>query len=80
MSTHGIRLHPNTYLDSVKLLAGTRAMLETPGIDWATTVIGTTANVEVLIDEGFSTDELADVGAKLIGKFHKRAYIKLRLN
>lgn len=63
MSTHGIRLHPNTYLDSVKLLVGSRAILETPGIDWGAAVTGTPANVEVLIHEGFPADELVNVGA-----------------
>lgn len=63
MRTHGIRLHPNTYLDSVKLLAGSRAIIETPGIDWGAALTGTPANVEVLLDEGFSADELSHAGA-----------------
>ncbi len=63
MTHHSIRGHPNTYLDSVKLLAGSRAIIETPGIEWGAVVTGTPANIEVLIGEGFDPADLAAIGA-----------------
>lgn len=63
MTNHHIRGYPNMYVDSVKLLAGSRAIFETPGIEWGTVVTGTPANIEILIAEGFEETELADVGA-----------------
>ncbi len=61
MSQASIRSHVNKYLDSVKLLAASRAILVTPGILWGTVVTGTPANVELLIDEGFDPAGLADL-------------------
>jgi len=63
MTNHGIRGHPNTYVDSVKLLAGSRAIIETPGIEWGTVVTGTPANIEILILEGFDPTLLERIGA-----------------
>jgi len=63
MTHHSIRGHPNTYVDSVKLLAGSRAIIETPGIEWGAVVTGTPANIEFLIAEGFDPSELAAIGA-----------------
>lgn len=63
MTRHGIRRHANTYLDSVKLLTGSRAILETEGIDWGAVVTGTLANVEILIEEGFDPADLTAIGA-----------------
>ena len=63
MTHYNIRSHPNTYLDSVKLLAGSRAILETAGIEWGAVVTGTPANIEVLIEEGFNSADLTGVGA-----------------
>ena len=40
------------YVDSVRLLEATRAMLEAPGVDWAWALMATPANLEVLLDEG----------------------------
>ena len=40
------------YVDSVRLLEATRAMLEAPGVDWAWALMATPANLEVLFDEG----------------------------
>src|SRR5581483_2775546 len=57
MPTHRAISHKDTYLDSVLLLAATRAMLQTEGVDWATAVMATPANVDALraqgIDDGW---------------------------
>lgn len=44
----------DSYKDSVLLLEAIRAMLEVDGIDWATAVMATPANLETLASEGFS--------------------------
>lgn len=63
MNRRSIRSHSNSYIDSVKLLAGSRAILETPGIEWGAVVIGSPTNIEVLIREGFEASELAGFDA-----------------
>ena len=63
MTHYSTRGYPNTYVDSVRLLAGSRAIFETPGIEWGAVVTGTAANVELLIAEGFDPTELATIGA-----------------
>ena len=40
------------YVDSVRLLEATRAMRETPGVDWAWALMATPANLEALATEG----------------------------
>jgi len=62
MTAARTRIHPDTYLDSVRLMAGSRAMLETPGVAWAGALMGTPANLQMLASEGFATGELATVG------------------
>ena len=52
MTHYSIRRHANAYLDSVKLLTASRAILETPGFEWGAVVTGTPPNVEVLVEEG----------------------------
>ncbi|MEX2250774.1 MAG: protein FdrA [Acidimicrobiia bacterium] len=63
MSRRSIRCHPQLYIDSVKLLAGSRAILETVGIEWGAVVTGTPSNIEVLIREGFEASELTGFDA-----------------
>lgn len=58
-----IRLINDTYLDSVLQLAGTRAMRDRPGVDWATAAMATPANVATLRDEGFDDEALSSAGA-----------------
>ncbi|GAA4775460.1 acyl-CoA synthetase FdrA [Actinomycetospora chlora] len=48
-----VLLFPDTYLDSVVQLSGTRAMREVPGVDWAAVAMATEANLATLRDEGF---------------------------
>ncbi|HZD69348.1 MAG TPA: protein FdrA [Actinomycetes bacterium] len=63
MSALRVRTRGDTYVDSVQLMAATRTMLEQPGVGWAAAVMATPANVAVLADEGFGTDQLGRVGA-----------------
>jgi FdrA protein len=58
-----LRTRPDTYVDSVQLMAATRTMLERPGVGWAAAVMGTPANLARFADEGFGTDQLRGVGA-----------------
>jgi FdrA protein len=57
-----LRLHRDTYVDSVVQLSGTRAMRAVEGVDWASAAMATPGNVEVLRTEGFAGDELAGAG------------------
>ncbi|HWD48172.1 MAG TPA: protein FdrA [Actinomycetota bacterium] len=63
MSELGLRTRPDTYVDSVQLMAVTRTMLEQPGVGWAAAVMGTPANLAKLADEGFGAGRLGDVAA-----------------
>ncbi len=58
-----VRIHQNTYLDSVVLLAGSRAILDTPGIVWGAALTGTAANIELLESEGFDPIALQEATA-----------------
>ena len=55
-----LRRYPERYVDSVLLLAATRAMREAPGVTWATAVMATPANLAALGTEGF-VDQALDV-------------------
>ena len=57
------RLFPDTYVDSVAQLRAVRAMRDVPGVQWATAVMATPANVEALGAEGVDAGELHDAGA-----------------
>ena len=59
----GVRRHVDTYVDSVLLLAATRAMRDTEGITWATALMATPANVEALLQEGVPDVELDGASA-----------------
>jgi FdrA protein len=48
-----VRLRPDTYLDSVRQLAGTRAMRQLDGVDWAAVAMATEANLKTLSEHGF---------------------------
>ena len=50
------------YVDSVRLLEATRAMSDTPGVDWAWALMATPANLEALATEGV-TEGLDDAAA-----------------
>ena len=53
MTEAATRVHADTYVDSVLLMAATRAMSGAPGVEWAAAAMGTPANVEDLAAAGF---------------------------
>jgi FdrA protein len=63
VTTCGVELHADTYVDSVLLLAATRAMRDTEGITWATALTATPANLEALAEEGMSGTALDGASA-----------------
>ena len=63
MSDAVLQVRPDTYIDSVVLMAASRAMYQASGVEWAAAVMGTPANVEVLVAEGFDRADLDEVGA-----------------
>ena len=62
MST-GVKVFPDTYLDSVLQMAGTRAMLELDEVEWAAAAMATAANVDTLLAQ-----ERLDVGRRGHGR------------
>ncbi|MFE3452600.1 FdrA family protein [Nonomuraea sp. NPDC059194] len=52
-----VRVLRDTYLDSVLQLLGARAMLRADGVEWATAVMATAANLDALRHEGFDPPE-----------------------
>jgi FdrA protein len=63
MTAGRTRVHHDTYLDSVRLLAGSKAMLGVSGVEQAWALMGTPANLAELTSDGFDPDALADAGA-----------------
>jgi FdrA protein len=61
--TNLARVFRDTYVDSVVQLRGMRAMRDVPGVQWASAVMATPANVAVLRGEDVDTAELAEAGA-----------------
>jgi FdrA protein len=59
----GVRRHADTYIDSVLLLAATRAMQEVEGVSWATALMATPANVDTVRGQGVTDPLLDEVGA-----------------
>src|SRR3954453_19317692 len=62
MSTR-VKVYPDTYLDSVLQLSGTRSMFEVDGVEWAAAAMATPANVETLLEQGFDQSELGTTSA-----------------
>ncbi len=60
--TQTLKVIPDSYTDSVRLLEATRTMLEATGVTWAWAVMATPANLETLAGEGFA-DGLDGTGA-----------------
>lgn len=56
--TTRVKVYPDTYLDSVLQLSGTRSMFEVEGVEWAAAAMATPANVETLLGQGFDQAEL----------------------
>jgi FdrA protein len=63
MTAAALRVHRDTYLDSVRLMAAATAMRAADGVVWATALMGTPANLATLASDGFGLDELDGVGA-----------------
>ena len=57
-----INMYPDTYLDSVLQMSGTREMEQCEGVQWASAAMSTVANVETLISRGFRSAELTGSG------------------
>ena len=60
---HTVVVYPETYVDSVVQLFGSRALLDVDGVDWASSAMATPGNVAILEKEGFDIGPLADAGA-----------------
>ena len=57
-----INMYPDTYLDSVLQMSGTREMEQCEGVQWASAAMSTVANVKTLISRGFPSAELTGAG------------------
>ncbi|GAA1840234.1 acyl-CoA synthetase FdrA [Pseudonocardia ailaonensis] len=57
---HDLTVHPETYVDSIVQLSGTRALRSVDGVDWASAAMATPTNRETLAAEGFDP---GDAGA-----------------
>jgi FdrA protein len=58
-----VKVFPSIYLDSVLQMAGTRAILEVEGVEWAAAAMATAANIETLQSKGFERDQLPGASA-----------------
>ena len=63
MSPAACALLRDTFVDSVLLMSATRAMVEGEGVEWATAVMATPANVSALISEGVPATDLEGASA-----------------
>ncbi|MBB3043052.1 protein FdrA [Nocardioides soli] len=52
--TTRVTVRKNAYKDSVRLLEATRAVLESPGVDWGWALMATPANLETLAEQGIT--------------------------
>lgn len=63
MSVRSVRVHPESYVDSVRLMSARRTMREADGVAWAAAVMGTGPNRDDLVAEGFAAAALGDAEA-----------------
>ena len=63
MTVHVVRVHTESYADSVRLMSARRAMRQVDGTGVAAAVMGTRANVEDLAEQGFDAADLESTGA-----------------
>ena len=63
MSTARLVVLAGVYRDSLLLLSATRAMRDGDGVEWATAVMATPANVQDLAEGGFAVADLAGADA-----------------
>jgi FdrA protein len=57
-----VKLFPDTYVDSVVLLRGMRAMRDIAEVEWASAAMATPANLETLRDEGVDPADVEGAG------------------
>ncbi|MGH9280082.1 MAG: protein FdrA, partial [Acidimicrobiales bacterium] len=62
-AARAVKVFAGTYLDSVLQMAGTRAMLDVDGVEWAAAAMATPANVDTLADQGFARSDLGSASA-----------------
>lgn len=53
--TRVVKVFPDTYLDSVLQLSGTRALSRADGVSWASAAMATTLNLDILRARGFAS-------------------------
>ena len=63
MTVRGLRVHRDTYLDSLLLMATTVTMDQRTGVSWAGAVMATPRGMGDLADAGFPADELDGLDA-----------------
>jgi FdrA protein len=63
MTVHLVRVHAESYADSVRLMSARRSMQDIDGTGLVAAVMGTQANREDLVGEGFESSDLDGVGA-----------------
>ncbi|CAN5182337.1 acyl-CoA synthetase FdrA [soil metagenome] len=61
MSVQQVQVRQGAYVDSARLMSVSRSMSQPDGVDWASAVMGTAANLETLQQEGF--EDASDAGA-----------------
>ena len=61
MSVRHVQVRQGAYVDSARLMSVSRSMGQQDGVQWASAVMGTAANLETLQQEGF--DDVSDAGA-----------------
>jgi FdrA protein len=63
VSSTGLRIHKDAYLDSLLLMVVTVTMSDADGVEWAGATMATPRGLEELAAAGFSGDQLAGLGA-----------------
>lgn len=63
MTAARVRVRRDSYIDSVLLMGATRTMLGSPGVAWGSAVMGTPANIDALVSEGFERSVVEGAGA-----------------
>ncbi|MBW3601566.1 MAG: protein FdrA, partial [Actinobacteria bacterium] len=61
MSVRHVQVRQGAYVDSARLMSVSRSMSQQDGVEWASAVMGTAANLETLQQEGF--DDASEAGA-----------------
>src|SRR5690625_763938 len=63
VSTQHVEVQRDSYVDSVKLMSVSRGMQDEPGVEWASVVMGTPTNLDLLHQAGISQEHLEGVGS-----------------